>query len=74
MLILSHNKGEVDVSMRKYITIEKIMLGGKKLNKSALIDFALSNYASNEIFSISVVHLSNPNLKPHKLYDNLYIY
>ena len=36
ILILSHNKEGVDISMRKDITIEKIMLGGERLNKSAL--------------------------------------
>ena len=36
ILILSHNKEGVGISMRKDITIEKIMLGGERLNKSAL--------------------------------------
>ena len=36
ILILSHNSKGVDVSMRKDITVEKLMLGGEKLNKSAL--------------------------------------
>ena len=35
ILVLSHNKG-VDISMRKDITAEKLILGGEKLNKSAL--------------------------------------
>ena len=36
ILISSHNKEGVDISMRKDITIEKIMLGGEKVNKSEL--------------------------------------
>lgn len=36
ILILSHNKEGVDISMRKDITREKLMLGGEKVNKSAL--------------------------------------
>jgi len=36
ILILSHSKEGVDASMRKDITIEKIMLGGEKVNKSEL--------------------------------------
>ena len=36
ILILSHNKEGVDISMRKDITIEKLMLGGEIVNKSAL--------------------------------------
>ena len=36
ILIISHNKEGVDISMRKDITIEKIMLGGERVNKSAL--------------------------------------
>ena len=36
ILIISHNNEGVDVSMRKDITIEKLMLGGEKVNKSAL--------------------------------------
>ena len=36
ILITSHNKEGVDMSMRKDITVEKITLGGEKLNKSAL--------------------------------------
>ena len=34
--MLSHSKEGVDVSMRKDITIEKLILGGDKVNKSAL--------------------------------------
>ena len=36
ILVLSHNKEGVDISMRKDITIEKLMLGGEIVNKSAL--------------------------------------
>ena len=36
ILITFHNRERVDVSMRKDITIEKIMLGGERVNKSAL--------------------------------------
>ena len=36
ILIISHNKKGVDISMRKDITIEKIMLGGSKMNKTKL--------------------------------------
>ena len=36
ILILSHNKEGGDISMRKDITKEKLMLGGERLNKSAL--------------------------------------
>ena len=36
ILILSHNKEGADISMRKDITIEKLMLGGEKVNKSEL--------------------------------------
>jgi len=36
ILIISHNSEGVDISMRKDITIEKIMIGGIKLNKSSL--------------------------------------
>ena len=36
ILLLSHNKEGVDISMRKDITIEKIMSGGERLNKTAL--------------------------------------
>ena len=36
ILIISHNNEGVDISMRKDITIEKLMLGGKKVNKTAL--------------------------------------
>ena len=36
ILIVFHNKEGVDISMRKDITREKLMLGGERLNKSAL--------------------------------------
>lgn len=36
ILIISHNKEGADISMRKDITIEKIMLGGSKMNKTNL--------------------------------------
>ena len=36
IIILPHNKEGADVSMRKDITIEKLMLGGVKVNKSEL--------------------------------------
>ena len=36
ILILSHNKEGVDISMRKDITIEKLLIGGEKVNKSVL--------------------------------------
>jgi len=36
ILILSHSKEGVDISMRKDITIEKILNGGEKVNKAAL--------------------------------------
>lgn len=36
ILILSHNKEGVDISMRKDITTERLMLGGETVNKSEL--------------------------------------
>ena len=36
ILIISHNKEGVDISMRKEIKIENMNIGGEKLNKSAL--------------------------------------
>ena len=36
ILILSHNKEGADISMRKDITIEKLMLGGEKVNSTPL--------------------------------------
>ena len=36
ILLLSHNKKGVDISMRKDIKIENMNIGGKKMNKSAL--------------------------------------
>ena len=36
ILILSHNNEGVDISMRRDITIEKILNRGEKVNKSAL--------------------------------------
>lgn len=33
VLILSHNNEEVDIGMRKDITIEKLILGGEKMKK-----------------------------------------
>ena len=36
ILILSHNKEGVDISMRKDIKIENMNIGGEKVNKSAL--------------------------------------
>ena len=47
MLKLSHNKEGVGISMRKDISIEKIMLGGEKVNKTE----QTINYINKELLN-----------------------